>query len=392
MLQYLFVILLICLCIVDNMRMAKRKAMPNTYLAHLQGLLLYHMSMVLVFSYYIGMEGGDSKGYWALSGPLADPNADSWGDYFGVGYPFIYWLNYLPSKVLNWSWWTGNIIYALIAYYGFRYWSNIILYHYHSGPKFKGLPLALGLLYLPNIHFWTAGVGKEALCFWGLSALVFALSQKSERKYWVLAMMALASVFMVRTYLAALIAIALIGVYALELKWLSKRYKIIFVLALVLSGLSIPVFYWYSGIKELPNLNPIEISRQQIAMLSGEGIGSSVPMLEYGQAMRLITYWFRPFIWEIKGGYMVMAAAIENSLMMVLLIFFLLKARWQSWRIIPLFHRFGLLLFLFSSLLYANSLGNWGIMMRMKAPYMLLIILFLAWMYKEKTKEASQGI
>ncbi|WP_215226801.1 hypothetical protein [Echinicola shivajiensis] len=389
MLQYIFIILLVCLCIVDNIRLVKRKDLPNSYMVHLQGLLLFHMAMVLVFSYYIGKEGGDSKGYWELTGPLAHPNPDSWWDYFGVGYPFMYWLNYIPSKVLSWSWWTGNMIYGLVGYYGFRFLSNIVFLHYTNGPKLRGLPIALALLYLPNLHFWTAGVGKEAICFWAMAALLFALSKKYSPKYLALALFALLIVFMVRTYLAAIIVIALILLIVFDFRLLSKNQKSIFIFALLLLGLSLPAFYWYSGIKDMPTFNPYDISKHQIEMLSGEGIGSSVPMLDYSQPMRLITYWFRPFIWESGGSFMIGAAAAENAITMILLIFFLLKAQWRTWRKIPLFIRFALVLFVFSSLLYANSLGNMGIMMRMKAPYMLLLILSIVWMYKDKTKETS---
>ncbi|UCS92003.1 hypothetical protein KZP23_14885 [Echinicola marina] len=392
MLQYLFIILLIGLCIADNRHMVKKKGLPKAYLFHLQALLVFHMLMVLVFSYYIGQKGGDSQGYWALIGPLAHPHASSWGDYFGVGYPFMYWLNYIPSKVLNWSWYTGNMLYGLLGYYAFRYLSHTVYYHYQAAPQFRGLPMALLLLYWPNIHFWTAGVGKEALCFWGLSALLFALSRGSQKRYWALGMIGLASVFMVRTYLAAIMAIALVLLFLMDFKKLSKSQKQLFWRGLFLLVLCIPAIYRYSGIKDLPNINPIAISQQQIAMLSGEGIGSSVPVKDYGLAMRLITYWFRPFVGEIKGGLMYMAAAIENALLIVLLLFFLVKAKWQAWRKIPLFLRYSLVLFVLTSLLYANSLGNLGIMMRMKAPYMLLIILFMAWMYQKKSKQTSQPI
>lgn len=359
--------------------------MGRAWHLHLQFLLLFHLGMVAVFSYYVGKEGGgDSQAYWNLQGPLANPDAQSWADYFGIGYPFLYWLNYVPSKVFGWSWWTGNVLYALIGYGGFRYLSLWIYRQFHKHPQFHGLPLILIVLYFPNLHFWTAGVGKEALCFWALGAVLYGFSRFREHGYKLLVVLGFGLMFMVRTYLVAVLAVSVLISLLLDTKHQSNRGRWgIAVLGLILL-LSMPLLFWYSGIRNMESVDLIALSKQQLQMLSGEGIGSSVPMLDYGQAMRWLTYWFRPFIWEARGPFFVFASGVENTVNLILIFYLLLASSWGKWKDAPFYVKWLPVLFLVSSLFYANILGNLGIMMRLKSPFMLLFILFLGWMQGKK--------
>ncbi len=83
MVQYLVIIFLVALTFYSNFLLARKENMSRTWTIHLQLMLAYHLGFSFVFYQFILDNGGDSLGYWNLTGPLADPNGDSWADYFG---------------------------------------------------------------------------------------------------------------------------------------------------------------------------------------------------------------------------------------------------------------------------------------------------------------------
>ncbi len=372
MFQYLVIISLIALTFYSNFRLARKENMSLPWTIHLQLVLAYHLVLSLVFYHYIMENGGDSLGYWNLTGPLADPNGDSWGDYFGSGYLFMYWLNYIPYKVWNWTFLTGNLLYALVSFWGWRYLYQLA-YKYFPETYKKGIfPLVMLVFYLPNPHFWTAGVGKEALCFWGLAALIFALDRPFKRYF--LGLGAFLFLVMVRPYLGWLVLLGFGLVGLLEWKRENYKQKIGAMVALGAAFWALPIALLYSGVEDLAWQEIPSLIQGQLAFLSGEGVNSAVDMWSYSPFLRLFTYWFRPLFWDAHH-HLAYFASFENAIYLISLLFLLYHFKLKNWVKMPFALKFGMMVFLLTSMLYAHILGNLGIMMRMKSVY----IPFLAW-------------
>ncbi|WP_137402921.1 hypothetical protein [Echinicola rosea] len=368
----------------SNQFMGSKKGLEAIQIHHLHGLLLYHLGFSYFFYRYVIAYGGDAIVYWHLNGPLANPNATGWWDYFGVGYPFMYWLNYVPSRFFGWDMLSGFFLYAMLSFLGFR-WLFIRLIREFEGEKvFWGIPWPVYFLYLPNLHFWTAGIGKEAVCFFALMLIIRGIDQKK----WAGGLLGIFLIFMTRTYLAWLVLISF-GISTI-LFANTKKARLRWGIPCILMAIAaFPALLWYVGMEHFSFDAIQQIIRQQFAMLSGKGVGSSVPMADYSLPMRLFTYWFRPLLVDAHNTTSFLAS-IENAILLVVFIGLSIKSRKSRWKNLPLFLKFGLIIFLTSSLVYMNILSNLGIMMRMKSLFMLFPLLAGAWMVKEEERTKSK--
>src|SRR5690606_41261098 len=78
---------------------------------------------------------------------------------------------------------TGNILYGFLGFVGMRYLFLMTYKHFPTNYSIASIPLFPTIFYLPNMHFWSSGVGKDALCFWGIAWVFFAV-QASILRGW----------------------------------------------------------------------------------------------------------------------------------------------------------------------------------------------------------------
>ena len=124
-------------------------------------LFLFHMVIAVVFHLYIAANGGDALRYWE------EPKNISVSDIFFMienssASAVLFLINYLPSKILQLSFFTGNMCYALFGYIGFVFLYRIInsLFINKAGlERIKMFRISLfpWILFLPNFHFWSSG-------------------------------------------------------------------------------------------------------------------------------------------------------------------------------------------------------------------------------------------
>ncbi|WP_460545543.1 hypothetical protein [Echinicola sediminis] len=386
MIQVLLFFVIGVLLILTNKRLGKQEGLSTYEIWHLHTLLLFQMGAAIIYHWYISVNGGDSIAYWNLNGPLANPHAEGWWDYFGIGYPFMYWLNYLPAKLLGWEMLTGHLLYAILGFLAFRLLFLLKHQYFTSYKQFFGVAWPILLLYLPNLHFWSAGIGKEALCFLGLSMFVFGMDRR-KLHYMLLAALL---VFMVRPYLIWIIGVSL-SVSLLLFGGAPNKAKYYGGALLLLCFLVLPLLLWRVGLEEVSLEGVMGLMKSQFNMLSGSRVGSSLDMANYNLIERLISYWFSPLI-MYSSGIFGSIASMENLLVLVLFIGMSITAKVKKWSAIPFYLKFGLVLFVISSLVYANILANMGIMMRMKSIYMLFPIFMLIGLGNVKESMSSSTL
>ncbi|WP_373495040.1 hypothetical protein [Aquiflexum sp.] len=357
----------------------------------IQVLWVYHLVFAGIFYYYILQHGGDALRYWALEAE-AVKNPDHWMGYWGQRTHFVQWLNFLPSKLLGLSFLTGNVLYAAFSFLGIREVYSWMVQMKETKPwKEWGL---MGIFLLPNLHFWTAGVGKEALLFVGL---VWALKGFiSLEAHWKLAVVGVLLSFWVRP-LQGVVLGGMLGLYFLWQKQVPLKIKLGVGLGMaVVMGLGIWRLLQYMHLEEFSFRGLMAFSSGQMDFLKGFGAGSEIPMESYNFLEKGFALFFRPF-WGEVDGFWQMASALENSialllglgLLAVLPFYFLKKEKYT----IPPFLWAALIFGLVMAVAFSYTLNNLGIIMRMKSTSMLFFYLFWWKMTvgRRKTEAGSLG-
>jgi hypothetical protein len=340
----------------------------------LQALWVYHFGFALVFYYYILQNGGDALRYWALEAEGVE-NPDRWMGYWGQRTHFVQWLNYVPAKVLGLDFLAGNVLYAAFSFLGIR---EVYFWMLRIKPIKSWMEWGLIVIFfLPNLHFWSGGVGKEALLLVGL---VWALKGfVSLEDHWKVAGIGVLLSFWVRP-LQGVVLGGMLGLYFFWQKEIPGRIKLGVGLAMaVVMAVGIWRILQYMHLEELSIKGLMAFSSGQMDFLRGFGAGSEIPMESYSVFEKGFALFFRPFWTEVAGVWQ-MGAALENSLalllalglMAVLPTYFVRKIKFP----IPPFLWAGLIFGLLMALAFAFTLNNLGIIMRMKSTYMLFFYLF----------------
>ncbi|MEX0883219.1 MAG: hypothetical protein WDZ72_07080 [Cyclobacteriaceae bacterium] len=340
----------------------KRKFLSSYVYYAVQFLFLYHTLFSFFFTIYIESEGGDAWRYWH-----GFESTDHWSDFWGSRSEFIKWLNFMPSHQLGLSFWVGNLIYAAISYIGFR--QLLIFLAENSGiqhQKEKMLALVL-VLCMPNVHFWTAGIGKEALLWLALTGALLGMRRFSYR--WLVVFFFIGLAWWIRPINGLGLGL-IFGLSLIVSKGIPKRIKYgLTFFGLVLGYMALEKIKLYMAIPTLNWAFVQEFSQSQFDFLSGFQAGSEVPMAQYNIFRRIWVLFFRPLINESTTGWY-LVPAIENSLYLLsclLAIFCNFKNRHFN---IPVPILMGILFGIFMASIYALTLNNLGIIVRMKSIYM----------------------
>ncbi len=328
----------------------------------------------MFFTWYILTFGGDSQGYWRFTMQQVLIKGEiSWGRYFGTSTTFILWLTYIPSRVLGLSYLTGNILFGALGFIGIRYLFIMTAVYFPYNHKVLNISLFPIIFYFPNLHFWTSGVGKDALCFWGIAWFVYAV--QSYRSRWWQGLIALFFVYMARPHMGqALIAGAAIAILlGSEIK---KEYKV--VLGLLAFGASL---YLSSSTLEFLEIEEFSIEAmgaladKTSGLLASGNVRSGVDISSYSLPMRIFTFMFRPIFIDAHN-VMSLLSSFENALYLYLSFFIYRNWTPEAIRDMPVFLKTGIIVFIPTMLAFANSLGNLGVIMRMKNMTMIYFLLF----------------
>lgn len=335
-------------------------------------LACYHLLIGVAFTLYIDQHGGDAKGYWQMTADQSR-GSQTWMEHFGTRTFFMQWLNYPFSQILGLPFWLGNLLYSLVSLWAIlKIYSAALKVLMLHNPTPVMVFLLQGVMILPNLHFWTAGIGKEALALTGLTC--FMLSWNSTKSKVLYLLLGIGISWMVRPLQGA-VMLAFVPIWLMQAAY-PKQVKwglgIAFVCALL------PAFFYIKAISQVSELSLSGILgffEQHQTFLKGFQAGSRVPMEDYSIIGKFLTFWFRPFLTEASGFWQMIAAA-ENVLVVLAFAIFLVavgfkafpKNFWPVWAIAA-----------FMSLIYCLSLNILGIMMRMKSIYMIFIFIGAVW-------------
>jgi hypothetical protein len=394
MLDILVIAIVVIILANSNASMSRRFGLPKRYALHLHYLLAYHLFFSVFFTWYILNFGGDSQGYWRLGMEQAIVKGEvTWMSYFGTSTWFILWLCYLPSKILGLSYITGNILFGALGFVGIRYLFVLTAERFPTNHEILGIPLYPTIFYFLNLHFWTAGVGKDTICFWAIAWFLFSIQKYKER--WWQAAIALFFVYMARPHMGQ----ALIGGTALAIM-LGSELKIHFKIALGIAA-ALGTYLLLGQTAEFLKVEEIDfdaltkLSETTATNLSRGRVGSAVDISSYSWPMKLFTYMFRPLFIDAHN-FVALFSSVENLVYLWLSLFIYSNWTPEAIRDMPLFIKAGIITFVPVTLAFMNSLSNLGVVMRMKNMTMIYFLLFcfflIAYNKKLRTQRAMERV
>lgn len=335
-------------------------------------LFLYHLFITVCSYQYALNHMGDSHFYW---GETIDVLKHSWLDFAHFGNDTLLFINY-PLIKLGVPIFIGFLLYSIIGFLGIlkaMQWAERVT---QNKLHYKGVNLIYLVFLLPNLHFWTATLGKEPLVFFGLAAVFYALaSNKYKTVSFVLGAFLLV---LIRPHVALMLFMTVIIVFLFHKKWsISQKVKI------GLGALAFMALLFYSTL-QLAKIYYFNWSRIQyyneFSIRSFKHSGSYVPMLDYTIPHKLEAFLFQPLFFDAHS-LLSMLASFENGIVLLihLLALYMISTRfskiqWQDWMKIAVLFTF------IASLLYIQRYANLGIFMRTKMqfiPFELIALLYV---------------
>ncbi|WP_299702394.1 hypothetical protein [uncultured Pontibacter sp.] len=344
-------------------------------------LYFYHLLFWGVYYIYTVFNRSDSKNYFEKSA-----NYDgSWSDLLVTGTKFIEFVAYPFTNTFGFSYEVAMLIFAWFGYIGFIHFYIFFRENVKLKLQLWGYDLLLILLFLPNMHFWTASLGKGSIIFMGLGLFAYAMRFPQKR----LLALSLGSVvvYMIRPHMFMFLGLGAI------LGYFTGREKVpLYQKILVYVAFAGGIFVMSDQILAMANINEDDVvgsfqdfSQVQAGRLSSAGSG--VDITSYPLPLKLFTFWFRPLFVDAPGALGIFVS-FENLLYVIL-----------AWKLIdkdfiPFLKKstslvkMSLVIFITSSIALSFVMSNLGIAMRQKSMvmYFLFFVIISFLEYKKQKR------
>lgn len=345
----------------------------------MNNLFFYHVIFCVVYYLYALFNPSDSKLYYSR---VQNPRME-WLDFFGTSTTFIDFMSYPFINWFNFSYEMMMLLYGWFGFLGFMY---AYLFFRENIPVkikvFKNFDFLLLILFLPNMHFWTASFGKGAPIFLGL--MMFAYGIKKPKNRLVLLVLGSILIYFIRPHVFLFIVVGTV------LGYMSGREKISFRKKLLIYVIMLGSLYLVQdkilGMAGLTNSEDFvtdfeNFSEDRSAELSKSGSG--VDMNSYPLPLKLFTFWFRPLFFDAPG-VLGLIVSVENLIYLLLFIKIIKKGFIKFLRKSPVSVKLSATVFLTSSIAMVFVMSNLGIMMRQKSMVMYFMFFVIYYFLAEK--------
>ena len=345
-------------------------------------LLVYHLIFAFIGYDYITENNGDASRYWFLA---TDLSTISWFEFFKPGTDVLKFITYPFVNYFNLPFLAGFILFSLIGYAGFYIlWK---LFRELAGDCRIGIWISMLLLLLPNAHFWTSIIGKEAVLFPLVSLFLLHLYRKrfSGWQLWV----SILGIAIIRPHVGVIFLIIVAIYYLLVSKETSlgkikKALLFTIILAVTAYCLLIIAKIESNPFERIAHLYNVHIYKLR-------STATYVPLDRYSLWYKLVTFYFRPYPWETSGFYF-QVVCWENFILLissvaafVILLFNFKKLKGNNllWMMIVLFYLYGIM--------YVYAYANIGLILRTKSLiipvlYTIFILIFSSSKFKSFSK------
>ena len=314
---------------------------------------------------YSLFNSSDSRQYFAR--PFFSTR--DWFGHFGTSTTFIDFISYPFINYLGFNYEMMMVLFAWLGYLGFVY---AYLFFRENIPLkitvFKNFDLLTLILFFPNMHFWTASLGKGAPIFLGL--MLFAYAIKKAKSRLITLIIGSILIYYIRPHVFMFVALGTV------LGYMSGREKIsfgkkLFVYVSLIGGLVLA----QNSILEMAGLEGSEDLVEGFDQFSDDrseslsNSGSGVNMSSYPLPLKFFTFWFRPLFFDAPG-LLGLVTSMENLLYLLLFLKIFKKDFIKFVVKSNVIVKMSLVVFLLSSFAMTFVMSNLGIIMRQKSMVM----------------------
>lgn len=340
-------------------------------------LYLYHLVFFGIYLWYAYNNPSDSKQYYEF---LQFYSGD-WLGTFGTDTKAINFLSY-PFYQLGMNYDMLMLTFSWLGFIGFIYAYMFFRENIPIKIKIFNIDFLTLLLFLPNMHFWTASLGKGAPIFMGVMMFTYGILRPQSRLF-VLILGSLI-VFYIRPHVFMFLAVGAILGYMSGKEKISFGKKIFIFTALI--GTLVVAQEQILGVVNLEGTDNLVEGFQDFSEERSEGLseaGSGVDMTSYPLPIKLLTFWFRPLFVDAPNVLGIMVS-FENLLYLILFLKILKKDFIKFIRKSPSVIKMSLVIFLLTSFAMTFVMSNLGIIMRQKQMVMYFLFFVIYYYLAQK--------
>ena len=281
---------------------------------------LYHFLFTCVFFWFVSNRSADANSYFNRafhSETLTVP--------FKTGTGFMDYINTPIVHFFSLGKFSLFALYGLISYYGFVYYYKLISLNELRLKSILNIPIRYVLFFLPGMHFWTAGLGKDCLMFTSVIIVIHAIVT-NPLKHKMHIVIGLVLIICIRPHILVLFLCSMSFVYALN-SVTTFNFKSVVVLAVLIGGLIFvfPLFSDFVGLSEA-SVEGVENQFDRFNRygkkgieFSSSGAGSSIDVSSYPLPYKIFSFLFRPLFYDARSAIQLIAS-IENFILLALVI------------------------------------------------------------------------
>lgn len=330
-------------------------------------LFLYHLVFAWLAYDYVNQNNGDAVKYWFVGRKM---ESLSWFQFLNPGTDAIKFICFPFVKYLHLPGWAGCLIFSAFSGIGFlKLWK---LLKEISGENKILLVFSMICLFLPNAHFWTSLIGKEAVLF----LPVVCIAEKIYRKeYWAWSLWVS---FIILAWIRPHVAFVFLLAYVISILWkgeLSVRIKAIMGILGIL--FTTGLYFLLARITQAEMGLIEKIQRLYIAHnVQLKKTSAYVPLEDYVYPYKMFSFYFRPILFEREGIHYGIQG-LENLVYLILFASVVYAVIRVGKKIkVRTFQIFAVLLLCLYGTMLAYGYANFGMIFRAKSLMMPVILIF----------------
>jgi hypothetical protein len=346
-----------------------KKGYPFIDTSLLLRLFFYHALLFFVYYGYTLLNPSDSKFYYEKV--LRDFRGDTWESFYGTSTTFIEFVAYPFIRFMGFSYEAVMALFSWFGYLGFVYFYIFFKENIRFKHAWAGFDMITVFFFLPNLHFWSASLGKGSIIFLALGLYFFGISKLKQR--WVAVIVSSMLIYHIRPHIMLVVLLS----SAIGFVFSSKGVGLVWRLAFI-AGASVAFFFIFQDVLAMVGLNEDEIFTEGLDMSHRAAelskATSGVDITNYSLPMQLFTFLYRPLFIDAPGALGIFVS-FENVFYVLMTLRWLRS--WQGFTFIPKANflvKSAFFSFITVSIALAQVSGNLGIAMRQKSQVMMLLL------------------